>query len=190
MQFRSAQAFLLRLSSLTYARLRMGSKKRTNIRSSQMTSNRIDVFLSPPYESILLACSIRALDVEDADVERHKTTADMCCALSEATREPALFISSNCNLPFDPGHLRRRQNEKSARFSKHLISLDKIWLGREDSNLRMVESKSTALPLGDAPTTEPAGQACPRIPFRPRRSIEGVEPFQQGRSAIRLESDA
>ena len=25
------------------------------------------------------------------------------------------------------------------------------WLGREDSNLRMVESKSTALPLGDAP---------------------------------------
>ena len=24
-------------------------------------------------------------------------------------------------------------------------------LGREDSNLRMVESKSTALPLGDAP---------------------------------------
>ena len=28
------------------------------------------------------------------------------------------------------------------------------WLGREDSNLRMVESKSTALPLGDAPTAE------------------------------------
>ena len=27
-----------------------------------------------------------------------------------------------------------------------------FWLGREDSNLRMVESKSTALPLGDAPT--------------------------------------
>ena len=27
----------------------------------------------------------------------------------------------------------------------------KIWLGREGSNLRMVESKSTALPLGDAP---------------------------------------
>ena len=39
------------------------------------------------------------------------------------------------------------------------------WLGREDSNLRMVESKSTALPLGDAPidgpesggTTKPRG---------------------------------
>jgi hypothetical protein len=29
---------------------------------------------------------------------------------------------------------------------------DNAWLGREDSNLRMVESKSTALPLGDAPT--------------------------------------
>jgi hypothetical protein len=25
------------------------------------------------------------------------------------------------------------------------------WLGRQDSNLGMVESKSTALPLGDAP---------------------------------------
>jgi hypothetical protein len=27
------------------------------------------------------------------------------------------------------------------------------WLGREDSNLRMAESKSAALPLGDAPST-------------------------------------
>ena len=27
------------------------------------------------------------------------------------------------------------------------------WLGREDSNLRMAESKSAALPLGDAPPT-------------------------------------
>ena len=39
------------------------------------------------------------------------------------------------------------------------------WLGREDSNLRMVESKSTALPLGDAPVTgrqksaKPSGKA-------------------------------
>ena len=30
--------------------------------------------------------------------------------------------------------------------------IENAWLGREDSNLRMVESKSTALPLGDAPT--------------------------------------
>jgi hypothetical protein len=28
----------------------------------------------------------------------------------------------------------------------------RIWLGREDSNLRMAESKSAALPLGYAPT--------------------------------------
>jgi hypothetical protein len=41
------------------------------------------------------------------------------------------------------------------------------WLGREDSNLRMVESKSTALPLGDAPKDGPekaAQRGCPRIP--------------------------
>ena len=28
------------------------------------------------------------------------------------------------------------------------------WLGREDSNLRMAESKSAALPLGDAPMSQ------------------------------------
>ena len=28
------------------------------------------------------------------------------------------------------------------------------WLGREDSNLRMAESKSAALPLGDAPKAD------------------------------------
>jgi hypothetical protein len=40
------------------------------------------------------------------------------------------------------------------------------WLGREDSNLRMVESKSTALPLGDAPIDCPGcgGTSLPRIP--------------------------
>jgi hypothetical protein len=55
-----------------------------------------------------------------------------------------------------------------------------VWLGREDSNLRMVESKSTALPLGDAPTgcmekrrDQPAAHS-----LWQRRSIEGVEPFQ------------
>jgi hypothetical protein len=36
---------------------------------------------------------------------------------------------------------------KKRKFSKNRNG----WLGREDSNLRMVESKSTALPLGDAP---------------------------------------
>ena len=30
-----------------------------------------------------------------------------------------------------------------------------FWLGREDSNLRMAESKSAALPLGYAPTLRP-----------------------------------
>jgi hypothetical protein len=40
------------------------------------------------------------------------------------------------------------------------------WLGREDSNLRMGESKSPALPLGDAPMTslERGGTRPARIP--------------------------
>ena len=36
-------------------------------------------------------------------------------------------------------------------FPMELAKRRTAWLGREDSNLRMVESKSTALPLGDAP---------------------------------------
>jgi hypothetical protein len=57
-----------------------------------------------------IACAPKcALDVEDADVEKHrKAAADKCCALSGATREPALFISSKSNLPlFDLGYSRR-----------------------------------------------------------------------------------
>jgi hypothetical protein len=34
---------------------------------------------------------------------------------------------------------------------------ENAWLGREDSNLRMAESKSAALPLGYAPTRRKAG---------------------------------
>ena len=57
-------------------------------------------FLLSSYGSTSLANPI-ALDVEDADVEKHtKTTADKCCALSGATREPAVFISSKSSLPF------------------------------------------------------------------------------------------
>ena len=32
-----------------------------------------------------------------------------------------------------------------------------LWLGRKDSNLRMRDSKSRALPLGDAPTLKSEG---------------------------------
>ena len=34
----------------------------------------------------------------------------------------------------------------------------KEWLGREGSNLRMAESKSAALPLGDAPIVPPIAE--------------------------------
>ena len=36
--------------------------------------------------------------------------------------------------------------------SQDRLSAQKIWLGREDSNLRMAESKTGALPLGYAPS--------------------------------------
>ena len=46
--------------------------------------------------------------------------------------------------------------------------LRNAWLGREDSNLRMAESKSAALPLGDAPT---ALALRPRAADHNRRSV-------------------
>jgi hypothetical protein len=51
----------------------------------------------------------RALDVEDADVEKHsKTAADKCSARSVVTRKPALFASSQSRLHFfDRGHSRQ-----------------------------------------------------------------------------------
>jgi hypothetical protein len=57
-----------------------------------------------------IACApSRALDVEDADVEKHRrTAADKCYAHSASTHEPALFISSNSYLsPSDLGHSRQ-----------------------------------------------------------------------------------
>ena len=45
------------------------------------------------------------------------------------------------------------------------------WLGREDSNLRMAESKSAALPLGDAPTR--ADHSLRGPPPQPARRCEG-----------------
>jgi hypothetical protein len=57
------------------------------------------------------------------------------------------------------GGLETKSNARKAgisgpisRFFESLAGRRNAWLGREDSNLRMVESKSTALPLGDAPT--------------------------------------
>jgi hypothetical protein len=52
----------------------MNPTKRANIRSSQMTSNRIAVFFCRRMSQYLLAHPIRALDVDDADVEKNRKT--------------------------------------------------------------------------------------------------------------------
>jgi hypothetical protein len=49
------------------------------------------------------------------------------------------------------------------------------WLGREDSNLRMTESKSVALPLGDAPTGR-AGDRSGRAPRKAGTRIRRPSP--------------
>ena len=59
-----------------------------------------------------------------------------------------------------------------------------VWLGREGSNLRMLESKSSALPLGDAPAggggeapaptrIKPPGQGRKRVKMTVRPRISG-----------------
>jgi hypothetical protein len=48
-------------------------------------------------------------------------------------------------------------------FANELRSKYNFWLGREDSNLRMAESKSAALPLGYAP---------PELAFAPARRLD------------------
>jgi hypothetical protein len=68
------------------------------------------------------------------------------------------------------------------------------WLGREDSNLRMAESKSAALPLGYAPL-RPASPPAHRAVRRRRNIIGGFLPIndcggkcQFGRSIRQIDS--
>ncbi len=52
-------------------------------------------------------------------------------------------------------------------------SIGTRWLGREDSNLRMAESKSAALPLGDAPLAGGPNRGLRAVPATPGGRIAG-----------------
>ena len=52
---------------------------------------------------------------------------------------------------------RHKNLDYTGKMAGNVRTAGDVWLGREDSNLRMVESKSTALPLGDAPLCLQAG---------------------------------
>ena len=61
-------------------------------------------------------------------------------------REAEFGTQSQCariKMPANGGHFRENMPSD--------LSAQTGWLGREDSNLRMAESKSAALPLGYAP---------------------------------------
>jgi hypothetical protein len=51
-------------------------------------------------------------------------------------------------------YVRPRKRRGFGRREKHYNINDSGWLGREDSNLRMAESKSAALPLGYTPIAQ------------------------------------
>src|SRR5579863_4278542 len=67
--------FLLRVSSLTYARLRMNSKKRTNIRSSPRASNKIDVFFCRSASQYCLRTEFARLMLRTLVEKNRKTIA-------------------------------------------------------------------------------------------------------------------
>jgi hypothetical protein len=96
MQVRSPQVILLYLSSLTHARLRMGSQKRTIIRSWQMSSDQIGVFFCHRTRQHRMR-ALSPLGVAGTDMQRPSktTTAVKCCLLRERT----LFFSSKSDLP-------------------------------------------------------------------------------------------
>jgi hypothetical protein len=48
-----------------------------------------------------------------------------------------------------------RAEEQTAKQNKLFCLNEVTWLGRQDSNLGMAESKSAALPLGYAPSVAP-----------------------------------
>ena len=57
---------------------------------------------------------------------------------------------------------------------------DEVWLGRLDSNQRMRESKSLALPLGDAPMWKERGDRDSPDPLLCLGWVMGLEPTTPG----------
>src|ERR1700710_2267463 len=57
---------------------------------------------------------------------------------------------------------------------------ERDWLGRKGSNLRMLESKSSALPLGDAPKGPAGGKPARRAPYSGKPG-----PSQTAKMAVR-----
>src|SRR5580693_7796777 len=84
---------------------------------------------------------------------------------------------------------RGPQNAGSAPHMAKSPNSENAWLGREDSNLRMAESKSAALPLGYAPMRRKARAALAEsgrtiVPGVPRRNARA------GRNLLRLDTAA
>ena len=90
-------------------------------------------------------------------------------------QRPPHQIRGNSDAPFIPAAPRtcsavrfpdtQRRYADAGRFAANILILrsNMAWLGREDSNLRMAESKSAALPLGDAPSGAVIGPAPPPV---------------------------
>src|ERR1700704_4989039 len=65
-----------------------------------------------------------------------------CSTGTRSSSEPCCIRNGGKSGPGNVGRISGQRHSKKSGYG---------WLGRQDSNLGMVESKSTALPLGDAP---------------------------------------
>jgi hypothetical protein len=74
-------------------------------------------------------------------------------AMSERSGEADLFAALDryFEAAVIAGDAERNSSAKAALFGRTSATRRRDWLGRQDSNLRMPDPKSGALPLGDAP---------------------------------------
>jgi hypothetical protein len=89
-----------------------------------------------------------------------------CSTGTRSSSEPGCIRNGGKSGPGNVGRISGQRHSEKSGYG---------WLGRQDSNLGMVESKSTALPLGDAPA---GGRT---IVISPEGRYCGLTPPQYGR---------
>jgi hypothetical protein len=106
---------------------------------------KMSVSLHVKNQSLLNSNSLELSASRNWDIENHgPETGRRCGAISSARKAPFMLLRN-------PGALNPRKRGTNFCSSDISCRAGTDWLGRKGSNLRMLESKSSALPLGDAP---------------------------------------